>query len=122
MNVKTNYINVTDRVAAAVIEAARPWFAKLDFDIGYPERSRDHSGPRAQAVLRLIRQIAKQGLSPSDCDSAEGAAAFRAIADAIFSGKTQTAFHASMTVEWKHVYEAARRILDREEVQARVKR
>jgi len=118
--VKTNYINPTDRVAAAVIAAARPWFAAI---AGISGMTLDgHSSPHAQATLRLIRQLAKQGLSPSDCDSADGAAALRAVADAIFSGKTRTAFQASMTVEWKQVYEAARRILDREEVQARTNR
>jgi hypothetical protein len=120
MHVKMGYANATDRVAAAVIEAARPWFDRVV--VTHASLEQGHASARSQGILRLIRQIAKQGLSPSDCDSAEGSAAFRAIADAIFSGKTNTAFQASMTVEWKHVYEAARRILDREEVQARVKR
>jgi hypothetical protein len=110
------YANSTDRVAAACIAAARPWRAKYESDLEKLRRlGKMTTRPLlGHLVVWLAKQAAQQGLLPADLDSADGAAALAAIADAIFSGKQKTAFYETLPVEWKHVASAAQRIIDRE--------
>lgn len=64
-------------------------------------------------MLRLVRQLGCQGLSPEDLDNVNGVEAIHAIADAIFNGPRKRALLASLPAEWKRVANAAERILDR---------
>lgn len=108
------YVNPTDRVAAACIAAVKPWRSKHDIDIAKLKALADPVARLTDLVACLLKQIAQQGLAPTDFDCENGPAALVAIADAIFSGKKKIAFFATLPVEWKHVYSAAARILDRE--------
>ena len=117
MNVKSAYVNPTDRIAAACIAAVRPWRDKFE-DLVQLQSLESLANPTqylGQLVVRLLKQVASQGLSPFDFDNDNGPSAFIAIADAIFSGKKKAALYAALPVEWKHVANAAERILDREE-------
>ena len=115
VNVKASYVNPTDRVAAACIAAVGPWRTKFEADIARLEALANPAQYLNQLVVRLLKQVAYQGLSPSDFDNTNGPSAFIAIADAIFSGKKKTALYAALPAEWKHVSGAAERIIDREE-------
>jgi hypothetical protein len=115
VNVKSNYINPTDRVAAAAIAAVKPWRARFTSDLAQVEALANPVQYLGQLVVRLLKQVAYQGLSPTDFDNANGPSAFVAIADAIFSGKKKAALAAALPVEWKYVAGAAERIIDREE-------
>ena len=108
------YVNPTDRIAAACIAAVKPWRAKFDTDLA-ASRVIIADSITGKLVIRLVRQAARQGLSPADLDHENGTAALAAIADAIFSGKTKAAFYAALPNEWKRIIGAAQRIIDFEE-------
>jgi hypothetical protein len=129
--VRTGYVNPTDRVAAALIAAVKPWQAKHASDLKRLQAIADgrlllacygrmgHPQPVTainDLIVWLAKQIAHQGLMPNDLDSVDGTAAIAAVADAIFSGKKKAAYYTALPVEWKHVASAAWRILDREAV------
>lgn len=89
-----------------------------------------------QLITRLVRQVGRQGLTPEDIDRAngdpkflfsgqKGVEALEAIAAVIISrwdpndpidgvlGSRDTALRMALSVEWRHVVQAAARILDR---------
>ena len=116
---RTGYVNPTDRVAAACIEATRSWCSKLTgsevgdrLALSYPRR-------HYALVLQLLRQLGFQGLSPDDLDNVNGTAALCAVADAIFNGPKRPALFAALSAAWKPVANAAERILDRATAQPR---
>ena len=113
------YLNPTDRVAAACIAAVRPWRMKFESDLVELASRADPTSRISDLVVRLVRQVAHQGLAPADLDHENGTAAIAAIADAIFSGRTKPALYAALPGEWKHVVGAAQRIIDREVVPKR---
>jgi hypothetical protein len=117
-----DYRNPTDRIAGALLEAIRPWrkrFAQPELQL-----TRRQVAVIQQLTVRLARQTAQQGLAPVDLDVPNGLAALEAIATAIFSirlrggsidgriGPMEAALRAALPAEWKHVVDAADRIVD----------
>lgn len=124
MNVR-DYVSQTDRVAATCIAASRVWIAKFTSR----EAALVVAGPVQHAhdlVLRLLKQLARQGLMPADVDNPDGIAAVGAVADAVFGGlrpRTQqgtwllqgNVIMINLPDEWRHVGASIARMLSREQ-------
>lgn len=123
MNVR-DYVSQTDRIAAVCIAVSRVWIAKFKRQ----EAPLAVAGPvqhMHDLVLRLVKQLARQGLMPADVDNPDGIAAIGAVADAVFGElrpRTQQStwqlqgnvIMISLPDEWRHVGASIARMLSRE--------
>lgn len=92
-------MNETDRVAKLLLKVTTSGFPCLDH----------HGRNLERRIEKIVFQIMRQGLSPSDFDRPEGLDALRAIAGAIVCDDTERHF-SSLPIEWRHVINAAWRI------------
>jgi hypothetical protein len=109
----TNYITVTDRVAAQLVKVTVERIGGIDI------RLATANGTQVIAV-RIARQAARQGLLPADLDQEVGEDVLHAIA-ATIPGRSLLSYVKStdpwtgylrlLPDEWKHVVNAAERQL-----------